>query len=259
MSTKTIRLNTSLTFDEEKEKDIVGLIEKMNSSHRTGQFISNMFRVAMDCPEIIEKSGDKESFGKVMNQMDCCGASAIRSKFISEMIKQIEDMKKKVDEIYDRSVQLYILSKVGKQIGLEDKNNNILAAQFLLEKQMKELQDTLGVSLKDNVYASNKLHDTQKIADNAFEYILESYYSIIDEMKKNVVVATNVVPVQVQNTSTNNVSTDNSSNSNLTTEAGSSEDKAKETVQEQSEDDEIVEFGTFGEDGLNELTNFFGS
>ena len=259
MSTKTIRLNTSLTFDEEKEKDIVGLIEKMNSSHRTGQFISNMFRVVMDCPEIIEKSGDKESFGKVMNQMECCGASAIRSKFISEMIKQIEDMKKKVDEIYERSVQLYILSKVGKQIGLEDKNNNILAAQFLLEKQMKELQDTLGVSLKDNVYASNKLHDTKKIADNAFEYILESYYSIIDEMKKNVVVATNVVPVHVQNTSTDNVPTDNSSSSNLTTEAGLSDDTAKQTVQEQDEDDEIVEFGTFGEDGLNELTNFFGS
>lgn len=258
MSTKTIRLNTSLTFDAEKEADIIEFIEKLNSGHKTGQFISTLFRIAVDCPEILNKSNNSYALSAVVNQMNYSGLSAIRKKFVSEIVRQIDDMKAKVDSIYEKSVHIYMLGKMGKQLELDNKNDNILAAQFILERQLKELQDTLGVSLKDNVYASNKLQNTKDVGDAAFEYIIESYYNIINEMKSNIMASKSLVLSSIGDTPANNATTETIKND---TSVSVEENKTEESIVDfgdtsTDDDNEIVEFG---DEGLSDLSNFFGA
>ena len=258
MSTKTIRLNTSLTFDAEKEADIIEFIEKLNSGHKTGQFISTLFRIAVDCPEILNKSNNSYALSAVVNQMNYSGLSAIRKKFVSEIVRQIDDMKAKVDSIYEKSVHIYMLGKMGKQLELDNKNDNILAAQFILERQLKELQDTLGVSLKDNVYASNKLQNTKDVGDAAFEYIIESYYNIINEMKSNIMASKSLVLSSIGDTPANNATTETIKND---TSVSVEENKKDESIVDfgdtsTDDDNEIVEFG---DEGLSDLSNFFGA
>ena len=258
MSTKTIRLNTSLTFDAEKEADIIEFIEKLNSGHKTGQFISTLFRIAVDCPEILNKSNNSYALSAMVNQMNYSGLSAIRKKFVSEIVRQIDDMKAKVDSIYEKSVHIYMLGKMGKQLELDNKNDNILAAQFILERQLKELQDTLGVSLKDNVYASNKLQNTKDVGDAAFEYIIESYYNIINEMKSNIMASKSLVLSSIGDTPANNATTETIKND---TSVSVEENKKDESIVDfgdtsTDDDNEIVEFG---DEGLSDLSNFFGA
>ena len=258
MSTKTIRLNTSLTFDAEKEADIVEFIEKLNSGHKTGQFISTLFRIAIDCPEILNKTNNSYALSTAVNQMNYSGLSAIRKKFVSEIVRQIDDMKAKVDSIYEKSVHIYMLGKMGKQLELDNKNDNILAAQFILERQLKELQDTLGVSLKDNVYASNKLQNTKDVGDAAFEYIIESYYNIINEMKSNIMASKSLVLSSIGDTPANNATTETIKND---TSVSVEENKKDESIVDfgdtsTDDDNEIVEFG---DEGLSDLSNFFGA
>lgn len=258
MSTKTIRLNTSLTFDAEKEADIIEFIEKLNSGHKTGQFISTLFRIAVDCPEILNKSNNSYALSAVVNQMNYSGLSAIRKKFVSEIVRQIDDMKAKVDSIYEKSVHIYMLGKMGKQLELDNKNDNILAAQFILERQLKELQDTLGVTLKDNIYASNKLQNTKDIGDAAFEYIIESYYNIINEMKSNIMASKSLVLSSIGDTPANNATTEPIKND---TSVSVEENKKDESIVDfgdtsTDDDNEIVEFG---DEGLSDLSNFFGA
>ena len=258
MSTKTIRLNTSLTFDAEKEADIIEFIEKLNSGHKTGQFISTLFRIAVDCPEILNKSNNSYALSAVVNQMNYSGLSAIRKKFVSEIVRQIDDMKAKVDSIYEKSVHIYMLGKMGKQLELDNKNDNILAAQFILERQLKELQDTLGVTLKDNIYASNKLQNTKDIGDAAFEYIIESYYNIINEMKSNIMASKSLVLSSIGDTPANNATTETIKND---TSVSVEENKKDESIVDfgdtsTDDDNEIVEFG---DEGLSDLSNFFGA
>ena len=54
---------------------------------------------------------------------------------------------------------MYILAQMGKHLGLEDKTNNTLMASFILERQIQDLQNTLGVGTL-TPFSSNKLEDT---------------------------------------------------------------------------------------------------
>lgn len=261
MSTKTIRLNTSLTFDAEKEADIVEFIEKLNSGHKTGQFISTLFRIAVDCPEILNKSNNSYALSTAVNQMNYSGLSAIRKKFVSEIVRQIDDMKAKVDSIYEKSVHIYMLGKMGKQLELDNKNDNILAAQFILERQLKELQDTLGVTLKDNVYASNKLQNTKDVGDAAFEYIIESYYNIVNEMKSNIMASKSLVLSSIGDAPANNATTETIKNDTSVGENKTEENKTDESIVDFGDNstDDDNEFVEFGDEGLSDLSNFFGA
>ena len=226
--------------------------------HKIYEIISYLFRIAVDCPEILNKSNNSYALSAVVNQMNYSGLSAIRKKFVSEIVRQIDDMKAKVDSIYEKSVHIYMLGKMGKQLELDNKNDNILAAQFILERQLKELQDTLGVSLKDNVYASNKLQNTKDIGDAAFEYIIESYYNIINEMKSNIMASKSLVLSSIGDTPANNATTETIKND---TSVSVEENKKDESIVDfgdtsTDDDNEIVEFG---DEGLSDLSNFFGA
>ena len=155
MGVYTTRLGCQLSFSEEQESDIIAVIQQLNSTHKTGQFLSNLIRIALECPEVIDKGNGRFEQGALLRHMDACGISYDRRQFMQSVTKEIADMKKKVDSIYDIAMKTYTLALMGKHLGLEEKSNNSLMSTFILERQLKDLQTSLGVNIGDAVYASN--------------------------------------------------------------------------------------------------------
>lgn len=182
MGTYNVRLGCQLAFDEERETDIVEAVKELNSTHKMGQFVSNILRLAFENPEVIEVRDGKVCKGAILKAMESCGLSYDRHKYMNQVNKELAHMKKKIDSIYEIALKTYSLGLMNKYLGIEDKADNNLRAAFVLERQLKDLQDKLGVSM-NQVYVSNKLNRTHEIADGVLEYIIESYDGILTEMK----------------------------------------------------------------------------
>lgn len=187
MGTHNVRLGCQLVFDEEQEKDIIDAVHELTSSHKLGQFISNVLRLAFDNPEVIEVKNGKTHKGTVLKAMEACGLTYDRNKYINQLNREIMQLKKKVDSIYEMSMKMYMLGLMNKHIGIEQKADNMMQASFILEKQLRDIQNKLGVSKLSDVYASNKLDRAHDLADEAMEFIIEAYDGIITELKETVV------------------------------------------------------------------------
>lgn len=249
MGAYNIRLGSKLSFDEQQEADIIEALESMNASHKSGQFISNLIRIAFDCPEIMDKNSGKYEKGAIIKAMENSGLSYNRQAFMYQVTKEVDAMKKKVDEMYNIVLKTYMLGQIGKHLGLNEKADNELMAQFIVEKQLKELQDSLGISLTSSVFASNKKQDIEKIANDALEYIIESYSGIVNELKGIVSGASAVMMQQpvVQNViQSEKLNEDNKVVSDNIEKANTNED---------SDNDEIIDFGNAD---FNALSSFFG-
>lgn len=262
MGTYNIRLGSQLAFDEQQEADIIKAIESMNASHKSGQFISNLIRIAFDCPEIMDNNNGKYEKGAILKAIENSGISYNRQTFMYQVTKEVDAIKKKVDDMYSIVLKTYILGQMGKHLGIEEKASNELMAQFVIEKQLKELQDTLGISLTSSVFASNKKQDVEKIANDALEYIIESYSGIVNELKE-IVTNAQMVPVQavsqVQATSVQETQAPVSMNNTIDNEVQEQKVSTDTTSEnngttESSEEDEIIDFGNAD---FGALANFF--
>ena len=249
MGAYNIRLGSKLSFDEQQEADIIEALESMNASHKSGQFISNLIRIAFDCPEIMDKNSGKYEKGAIIKAMENSGLSYNRQAFMYQVTKEVDAMKKKVDEMYNIVLKTYMLGQIGKHLGLNEKADNELMAQFIVEKQLKELQDSLGISLTSSVFASNKKQDIEKIANDALEYIIESYSGIVNELKGIVSGASAVMmqqPVVQTVIQSEKLNEDNKAVRDNIEKANTNED---------SDNDEIIDFGNAD---FNALSSFFG-
>ena len=188
MGTRSIRFGSQLTFDEDKEKDIIDTIDTLNSSHKMGQFMSNLIRLAFDNPEILRVGADGLEKQAMLQQVESNGMSVSRQRFMSGVTSEISDMKKKVDEVYNMVFKLYTLALMNKHLEIEKKSDNSLRATFVLERQLRQLQSSLGVNISDAVYESDKINDVHARAEDCLEYIIEAYDGIIDEMKQAIAV-----------------------------------------------------------------------
>ena len=242
MGNKIIGLSSNLPFDEEQEKDIIEFVEGLKDKHKIGQFLATIIRAAYDSPELLDKGTG--NVGQTAKQIQDLGMSASRYQFFKSVTKEVTDMKEKVDKIYDMVLKTYELALMGKHLGLEDKSKNEIMANFIVQKQLKDLQDTLGIQLTSSVFASNKAQDVEKLANEVLEYIINSYDSVISELK-DTVASQPVIVQQVQATNNDNTTT----NSNKTTNNTN------------SSSEEIVDFGGNFKDTVDEqaLNNFFGN
>lgn len=173
------KLGCTISFDKNKEKDIIDKIEYLLSRHKLGWFISNLIRIAFDSPYSLESKAELNKLFKEINENDML---LDRKRFFEKLAKEIEEMRHKIDEIYDMSLKMMLLAQFGKQLGLEKKAENTMAAQFILQKQINDLCETLGISTLNNVYASDKVKNVKKYADEVMEYILTAYDNMITEM-----------------------------------------------------------------------------
>lgn len=254
MGTKNIRLGSMLSFNEEQEQDIIKMIEQLNSCHKTGQFLSNLIRIAVDNPEIIDRCNGKYEYGTAIKQVESLGISQNRKQFMLGVTKEVEALKKKVDEIYLMTMKMYMLAQMGKHIGLKEKSDNLLCADFILEKQVKELQTLLGVTFSDSVFIANKSNTAHQIADESLEYIINTYSGIVDELKNMISTPVQVIQPVQQNVviPSNNESYENNDTPVIVNDTKMTEDKPlANNTDIHDEEDEFIEFGVddeFGKD-----------
>lgn len=198
MSTDPIRLwGASVSFDETKEADIIECVREMSKSHKLGRFMAHLLRLAFESPEVF---GNGKEVLSIVDKMSECNLTPTRHAYFNQVNKDVEAMKKKVDDIYDIAYKTYMLAQMGKRIGLEEKSKNLLRSTFLLERQTSELCDKLGINDLNHTFASNKLMDTEEKAKDVLEVLITSYEDIIDEIRTSVTVDVGVPGVQVMNT-----------------------------------------------------------
>lgn len=200
---KKIRRGPSLSFDPDKEKDLIDAVEKLSSSHKLGILMTHLLRLAFESPEVY---GNGQEVKDLIAKMSDLGMSPTRYTYFTQISKDIEAMKRKVDTIYDLSYKTYMLAQMGKFLGLEGKSDNNLLASFVLERQLTDLCTTLGVSNLNHSFNSNKLEDVHKKADTIMEFIIESYDSILNELKDslNLQIVANGQPMLVNATNIDN-------------------------------------------------------
>jgi hypothetical protein len=167
-----VKLGATLFFDSEQEKDIVEEVDKLRSQHKLGGYINNTIRFAYKY---------KEQFDKEFGTVD--SISGDRKKFFKDITKQVDELRYKIDSIYEMTNKLYMLAMFGKKLGLEDRAKNVMMAQFLLRKQTDDLCNVLGISKLDSNYTSEKIIEVNKNVEEILEFIINYYDGVVNEIK----------------------------------------------------------------------------
>lgn len=184
MANKTIKLVANLTFDENKESDIVNMIEYLNSHHKTGQFLSGLIRLAMDCPEIVMKNTNGEiDLGPSMKKITVDGLSTLRRDFMNSLNSKVDKLWEQVTDIRKKALQVYTLAQMNKFVGIEGKSENTLRASFVIERQLSDLQKSLGTLINDKQFIDERLKKSKDFSDETLEYIITTYDGIVAEIK----------------------------------------------------------------------------
>jgi hypothetical protein len=269
----------ALSFDGTTEADIIEMVDVLCDKRALGKYVSDLIRLAWDNPELIDRGNGKVRQGELLKQIHEAGIAHNREQFLRGLAKDVDDMKKKVDKIYEMTLKEYTLAQFGKQIGLEDKSRNLMASSFVLERQMNELNNELGRGTLDLTFESSKMQSVEKHADDVLEYILETYDGIVTELKNTMMPVQNMqslmqniatmqsLPVQVQgqvqgqggqSITGNNVQIQSVP---IKSDIPKVVETSKSTVT--NEDDAIIDFGdtvavNFDDADFSALENFFG-
>lgn len=220
------KLNSIVSLDTKKEKDLISFLEKCRDSRRLGDFVTICVRACWDNPKILEKSG---------YNINSNSLTAERIKYFKDIEDKLNNLVIKVNEIYDIAFKVYMLSLMGKKLGIEEQSLNTLKAQFILQKQLNEFRSILGI--ENLVYESDKIADIQSKADDILEYIINSYDGIVTELKE-----VKTIPIETIKIENNTIKKDN------TTE--------NIEITEQKDDD--IQLGFDNNVDWDALSNFLG-
>lgn len=238
MGVKSVKLGATLSFDDVREADILNAIESLRGRHKLGEFISNLLRVAFESPEKLES---KAELSKLMTDLGERGISWERAEYFRQLNSEVQDMKRKVDAIYDMAYKNYTMAALGKRLGMEEKSQGSLRAQFVLQRQLSAMAEIVGASMTDP-YESNRLQEVKAKADELMEYIIESYDGIVKEIKEEIDVER--APVRIQE------------------EVKQEKEVVSEGIgevisveEEEEDDDEVISFDA---NAMSALSDFFG-
>lgn len=168
-----VKLGATLSFNLGLERDMVEQIESLKAKHKLGEFISNSLRIVFENPELLEKYNlSLEKYGLTDN----------RKKLNDAINIELGRLGNKIEKTYQMAYEVYSLAKFNKQLNIHDTARNILASQFILNKQIEDLKSLLGVTCIDQPV---NLHKVDKSIDDILEYILLCHSDIIDELKSN--------------------------------------------------------------------------
>lgn len=187
MSDYNTRLGCTLSFDNEKEKDIIEVINQLKDNRKLGEFISYLLRVAMDNPELIDKRSDGSyKTGDTIKEMSKLGISPVRYKAIEDMKRSVNDMYDKINKMYDMCLKVYTLAQFGKQLNISNRSDNLLMGTFIAEQELSKICEIFGLKSINTIYSSNKQLKVHDFANDVLAYIIESYDSIINELKRSI-------------------------------------------------------------------------
>lgn len=180
MSKTDIRLGSLISFDSEREADIIEFVQDLTSQHKLGRFIGYLLRLACETPETLQY---REKLNPILKEMSDLGITPRRDAMFKQFSKEILDLKNKINDIYVISEKLYTLALTRKALGLEDRAKELLAAQFVVRRQTALLESKLGTSSLLYTYESDSMRDVQKKADEILEVILETYGDLLNDIK----------------------------------------------------------------------------
>lgn len=180
MSKTDIRLGSLISFDSEREADIIEFVQDLTSQHKLGRFIGYLLRLACETPETLQY---REKLNPIIKEMNDLGITPRRDAMFKQFSKEILDLKNKINDIYVISEKLYTLALARKALGLEDRAKELLAAQFVVRRQTALLESKLGTSSLLYTYESDSMRDVQKKADEILEVILETYGDLLNDVK----------------------------------------------------------------------------
>lgn len=141
-----LTLNTVLNIED---NSILKHLIDLKEQHKAGEFI-------VYCIKNYHKAQD---FSRQMEQTK----------------QQIQELNNKFDKLQEMTLKTYCLLEVGKRLGLEETPKNLILSEFILNKQLKELNNLLGVEIREN-------KDATKYADDVVEYIINSYDSVLKQV-----------------------------------------------------------------------------
>lgn len=162
-----------LRFDSEKEADIINFLEELASRHKLGEYLASLVRISTSDEKI-----RPDNFEEIRLHVYRNGYDRKRKVFFDKVETQLREMKKKIDEIYERAMYVYALEVAGKYLGVKDRAKQILLAQKVLEEQFKMLCMTLGVStLRFNFKADKDEVDIK--VEKFLEGLLDRYGELL--------------------------------------------------------------------------------
>lgn len=254
-----VRFNLDIYLDDEKDKDIIGLIEDLKSKHKLSPFVSTMLKLVAD-GEL-----NNDTYKSIKNDIDSTEHNLKRTLFFNELRDEVSDIKDKTDKIYEMALHTYISNMIGKNLNLENGSKNILIAEFMMEQSIKRLQNICGFNIEKSTFLANKrLENIDELVDTIMEAIVTRYSGLIDELKIHEVVTTGQIVSNSTNSTIDNTNSviDNNktihvaNNDNVKPQASVSvEDTQTETDDTKEKDEEVIDFG---DADLDALANFFG-
>lgn len=169
------KMLASIKTDKAKEKDLTEFLNQLRSSRGLSDFVTACVRACWETPNILRRAGYSQVSSDMTKQ---------RVEFIRDTERNISELYKKVNEIYRIAFQMYMLAQFNKRMNLEDKSKTILAAQFELQRFIKQLETTLGISNISNTWDSSntKIADIAELGDKVLEYIIHTYDGIASEI-----------------------------------------------------------------------------
>lgn len=165
------KFTSTISLDEGKELDLIKYLEHLRDTRRMGDFVSSCVRACWDNQELYKQTLASDStYG-----------TQLRKGYFDSIENKILDMRNKVDKIYDIAFSVYTLALMGKRLGIEERAENSLKAQFILQKQINDIARALSINTL--MFESDRLQDTKHKAEQILEYIINSYDSLLAELK----------------------------------------------------------------------------
>lgn len=183
MSLEAVRLGGQFWYDTETEQDLANVIKSLSSSHRLGEFISYMFRIAIEDPTILENKDGVVKYGTVTEKLKSLGHTDKRRKQLEELADKIFDVKLEADKIYKMCYEMHLLAQINKLTGIEEKADRTMIKEFMLERELKDICSEIGTSA---IFYKDMLDREHKKEEDSLTYILKAYGSIIDDLKEQV-------------------------------------------------------------------------
>lgn len=276
MSVRQIRLNSVITLENEQEKDIIELVDRLNSTHKMGEFVTVLLRLACDCPEVLEKRKGRFESGELTKLIHKQGMSQGRLNTARELAEKVVDMRNKVDFLYNEILKMSTALEMGNRLGIKERVDNSVLASFIVRKQIEQLQKELGFGGYGVFKADVEKAHMEKV-DEIMEYIVTTYANEIEalgRMVKQASVSTGAImngsmaeakpfeAITDKNEAVVSeqkaVASDNESKDETVHNSDTSSDAGKDT-EEGSEDDElIIDDTSSNEFDASLLAKFFG-
>lgn len=183
MSKTDIRLGSLISFDTERESDIIEFVQDLTAQHKLGRFIGYLLRLACETPEVLQY---REKVQPILREMEILGITPRRDALFKQYDSEMLKIKQRIDEVYEMAEKLYTIALAGKALGLEERAEGLLAAHFVAKHQAAVLEEKFGRDSILYTYKLNSMQDAKKKAEDTLNTIIEIYGDVFSELQSAV-------------------------------------------------------------------------